>query len=44
MVGEAEVYINEEFIKSLPIYIRKDEDKITKNFFEKIIDWFKSLW
>ena len=44
VVGEAIVLVNGEQIVSLPIYIKKINEIVEKGFFEKILDWFKSIW
>lgn len=44
-VGKAKVYVSGELIKEEDIYVKKiiKENEKEKNFFKKIIDWFKKL-
>lgn len=44
IVGEAIVFVNDEKIVSLPIYVKQKEQLIQRSFFTKFIDWFKSIW
>lgn len=44
IAGEAIVFINDEKITSIPIYLKQKEIPLKKGFFEKIVDWFKSIW
>lgn len=42
-VGIAEIYLDDQEIKSVPIYVRIIK-KEQKSFFQKIKDWFKKTW
>lgn len=44
VVGMTKVFVNNEQIKELPIYVLKQDEEPKSSFFQKIIDWFKSLW
>lgn len=44
IVGDAILFINNERIISLPIYIEKIEKKENIGWFAKVLLWFKSIW
>lgn len=42
IVGENNIYINDQLLLSIPIYIQKDKE-VKENFFDKIKKWLK-IW
>ena len=44
VVGEAILFINNDKITSLPIYIEKIEKKENVGWLKKILSWFRSVW